>query len=376
MSSGMFIIQDDGSLIPMSEQPYDSEGLLQELIARYPDLLAGNQIRSGDPRRWLLVSREQGVAAEEGGGGRWSLDHLFLDQDAVPTLVEVKRSSDTRVRREVVGQMLDYAANAIAYWRVEEIRSRFEADCQQRSEAPDLLLADLLGERVDPEEFWQTVKTNLQAGKVRLVFVADHIPPELGRVVEFLNSQMDPAEVLAVEIPQYVGGSLRSLVPRVIGITAEAQQKKRLTPGRPWDEQTFFDELARVRGQQEAQAARTIHGWALESGLRPSWGSGRQLGAFTPFIEHKNISVCPFWLLTNGTIAICFGSLQYRLPFTDEMKRRELLDRLNAIRGIELAPERATNRYPTFPYTALQDPAALKQFLEAMEWTVDQIRAL
>jgi hypothetical protein len=34
-----------------------------------------------------------------------------FDQNAVPTLVEVKRSSDTRIRREVVGQMLDYAAN-------------------------------------------------------------------------------------------------------------------------------------------------------------------------------------------------------------------------------------------------------------------------
>lgn len=61
------------------------------------------------PRRWLLVSREWGVPREEGGGGHWSLDHLFLDQEGVPTLVEVKRSSDTRLRREVVGQMLDYA---------------------------------------------------------------------------------------------------------------------------------------------------------------------------------------------------------------------------------------------------------------------------
>jgi hypothetical protein len=40
----------------------------------------------------------------------------FVDQDAVPTFVEVKRSSDTRLRREVVGQMLDYAANASAHW--------------------------------------------------------------------------------------------------------------------------------------------------------------------------------------------------------------------------------------------------------------------
>jgi hypothetical protein len=64
----------------------------------------------GDPRRFLLVRREAPVPDRENGGIRWSIDHLFLDQDAIPTLVEVKRSSDTRIRREVVGQMLDYAA--------------------------------------------------------------------------------------------------------------------------------------------------------------------------------------------------------------------------------------------------------------------------
>ena len=57
------------------------------------------------------------------GPGRWSVDHLFLDQDSVPTLVEVKRSSDTRIRREVVGQLIDYAANAVVYWPVEMLRA-------------------------------------------------------------------------------------------------------------------------------------------------------------------------------------------------------------------------------------------------------------
>ncbi len=42
--------------------------------------------------------------------------------------------------------------------------------------------------------------------------------------MEFLNQQMDPAEVLAVEIKQYVGGDLKTLVPRVVGQTVEAQQ--------------------------------------------------------------------------------------------------------------------------------------------------------
>jgi hypothetical protein len=40
-----------------------------------------------------------------------------LDQDAIPAIVEVKRSTDTRIRREVVGQMLDYAANSVVYCR-------------------------------------------------------------------------------------------------------------------------------------------------------------------------------------------------------------------------------------------------------------------
>src|SRR5262249_49565633 len=163
------------------------------------------QMDGAAPRRWLLISREMGVPSEEEGGGRWSLDHLFLDQDAIPTLVEVKRSSDTRIRREVVGQMLDYAANAVVYWPVEAIRARFEEGCRQRGGDPAKELEGFLGPGAGAEEFWQKVKTNLQAARVRMVFVADTIPPELCRIVEFLNGQMDPAEVLAVEVKQFTG---------------------------------------------------------------------------------------------------------------------------------------------------------------------------
>jgi hypothetical protein len=87
----------------------------------YPNLLAGDQVGGDEPRRWLLISREVPVASDEEGSGRWSVDHLFLDQYAVPTIVEVKRSTDTRIRREVVGQMLDYAANAVVYWPIEAL---------------------------------------------------------------------------------------------------------------------------------------------------------------------------------------------------------------------------------------------------------------
>jgi hypothetical protein len=46
------------------------------------------------------------------------------------------------------------------------------------------------------------------------VFVADELPPELQRVIEFLNVQMNPAEVIGIEVRQYVGQGLKTLVRR------------------------------------------------------------------------------------------------------------------------------------------------------------------
>ena len=155
-------------------------------------------------------------------------------------------------------------------------------------EDPQQIVAEFLsGTETNEEEYWQKAKTNLQAGKVRLVFVADKVPTELRRVVEFLNQQMDPAEVLAVEIKQYVGGTLRTLVPRVIGQTAEAQQKKSSTTrgSRHWDEASFFEELS-AQAPASVEPARAIYEWATNRAFRIRWGKGKQYGSFYTTLEH------------------------------------------------------------------------------------------
>jgi hypothetical protein len=101
----------------------------------------------------LLIEQECGVPAREAGADRWSIDHLFIDQDAIPTIVEVKRSSDTRIRREVVGQMLDYAANATEHWRFDHMRERFAANCQRNGVDATRKLKEFLGDKVDLEDF-------------------------------------------------------------------------------------------------------------------------------------------------------------------------------------------------------------------------------
>jgi hypothetical protein len=221
----VFVLKDAETLVALQPAEFAREDDFQQLLAKFPSLLSGGQTDDTSPRRWLLLKREKSIPAEDGGGGRFSVDHLFIDQDGIPTLVEVKRQSDTRLRREVVGQMLDYAANAVLYWPIDQLRAEFEEGCLKNNLDPEEQIQKQLGAE-DVEGLWRLVKTNLEAGRIRMLFVADRIPAELRRIVEFLNEQMDPAEILALELRQFVGEGLRTIVPMVYGQTEGARQKK------------------------------------------------------------------------------------------------------------------------------------------------------
>ena len=80
LSSQIFVLQKDHNLVEMTEAEYDSEKLLQALLAKFPQLLSGEQIAPDCPRRWLLVSREQGVPDEEEDAvpDPWLLTALIL----------------------------------------------------------------------------------------------------------------------------------------------------------------------------------------------------------------------------------------------------------------------------------------------------------
>lgn len=207
----IYVRNEAGGLKPLTEKRFGKEEELQALLAKHPELLEGTQIRPNDPRRWILITREQDIA------DRWSLDHLVIDQDATPTLVEVKLGANPDARRKVVGQMLDYAAHAHTL-DVAELRRAFE----NQSNAEDLL-NKLIEDKYDNDRtFWEQVARNLKEKRIRLLFVADAIPDELARIVEFLNEQMPDIEVLAVEIKQFFTGTeSQTLVPRVIGRLAK-----------------------------------------------------------------------------------------------------------------------------------------------------------
>ena len=92
-----------------------------------------------------------------------------------------------------------------------------------------------------------------------------------------LNTQMDPAEVIAVELRQFVGEGVKTLVPRVLGQTATAIQKK--TPGvnerRQWNEASFFADAKEIQGLTESQiaAVRKLYDFSKDCCDSLTWGT-------------------------------------------------------------------------------------------------------
>lgn len=292
MEGGIYL-QDGEVLVEMIEEEYDSESVIQKNLADFPRLLAGDQMSSEEPRRWALIARETGVPDKEGGGDRWSADHLFVDQSGVPTIVEVKRSDDTRIRREVVGQMLDYVAHASIYWEARDLEVQFVEACQESDEIPEQVLAELTGED-ETDGFWEQVQANLRAGNVRLLFVADTIPNELKRVVEFLNEQMTPAEVLAIEIKQYVSDETRAFVPRLHGQTEEARSKKRSAARPNHGEDDLLADVSEKEASgsitsAEAEAIRELYRFVQSESDRYDFGGS------------TNVSVTARWEAIGGS---------------------------------------------------------------------------
>jgi hypothetical protein len=361
---------ENDNLVELKEQQYDSESLLQELLEKYPNLISGEQIDTSAPRKWWLIAREAGVSSSDDGGDRWYIDHLFLDQDGIPTLVEVKRSTDTRIRREVVGQMLDYAANAILYWPVEKIRYQFESNNKDKDS--NQILREFIGPGMDVNSFWDKVKTNLQAGRIRLIFVADRIPLELKRIIEFLNQQMDPAEVLGFEIPKYEGKGVKALVPKIVGRTAVSENRKNREE-QQWDEPSFIKDITIKRGLEEAVIAQKIINYSKNKGLRLDWGYGKADGSFYPVFDYNYISYWMIGVWSSGYIEFQFQHMKSRPPFDKESKRIELIKLLNVIEGIKI-PLDSNNRRPNIPLAILNSKNNYSKFENVMDWYLQEVK--
>jgi len=378
----IYLLSDEEGkdLQALEAQPYDSEDLLQTLLEKYPDLMAGEQVNSESPRRWLLVKREMGVPDTEYSGNRWSLDHLFLDQDGVPTLVEVKRATDTRARREVVAQMLDYASNAVLHWPLERIQSDLEETCAANNRECDEAILTLMDassesseERID--KFWQSVKTNMEAGRLRLVFLADEIHRDLLHIVEFLNRQMNPCEVIAVELKQYVGQGLRTLVPRVIGQSVEAQRRKspkQIKEGRDWSREEFMEWVSRSRGDNAISRITRIASLAEDFDLELDWGTNKITPDLWIGVKREGEILWAFDIWKSCGLAFRPALLQVNPVFQTSSAQAKLIEIWNTVDGFAYDPDKAWQKAAQIETLSEH---SFNHLVSVLRWTLQAIKS-
>ena len=203
----------------------DEKGELQDLLESELNLIPGDQINNDDPPQWLLVKREMPVPDPSSGGDRWSIDFFLSDQHAFPTFVECKRYANTQSRREVVGQVLEYAANAHHYWDREQLREMASTSAGKRGCSLEEEFRRL-GVRDTEDEYFDRVVENLREGQLRIIFFLENSPDELRSIVDFLNKQTERTEFLIVEARLFEMEGMRIAVPSVFGYTEQARRIK------------------------------------------------------------------------------------------------------------------------------------------------------
>jgi len=188
-----------GEWAPPSVTSYSTEAHLQSVLGSQPSLLPGV---GASP-----------VAVREIQTGSGPLDVLVIDVDGQITLVECKLASNSEIRREIVGQVLDYASSL---WRM----SFDDLDSRWRQRHPDQLgildALDLDGE--EASSVATAIEQNLAAGRFNVVLAVDVINNGLRRIVEFLNDRTaSDLSIVAIQLRYARHDDVEILVPTVYG---------------------------------------------------------------------------------------------------------------------------------------------------------------
>lgn len=282
---------------------------LQHLLEKNPHLLPSEQIYPDEPPQWLLVRREMPVIDPGSGAERWSIDFLFVDHMAIPTLVECKRCNDTRSRREVIAQMLEYAANGHHYWAAEELQAQAQDSAGGLEALTAWITRSYAGGGVG--DFFEAVVANLRKATMRLVFFLEESPYELRSLVEFLNDQLKETEVLLVEARLYDSPSGRFVVPWLLGYTEQARIAKRESRAQvvrqagAKGEEAFLAAIAQPTLSQEVRSAieSFLQSWSTADQQVPHWSFGVNAIMVAPMLPKRGL----FQIGRNGDLSLYFG---------------------------------------------------------------------
>lgn len=178
MNSGARILAPVSFSASKKADGYD-EAWLRDLIFAHPQAMPVNEL---DPAYGPLISICKELYTKAG-----YIDALFMNPLGMPTLVECKLWRSPEARREVVGQILDYA-RTLKKWTFSDLqREAARARREQSFELAAHVSNHSAGVNFDEAMFADNVARNLQKGRLLLLVVGDGIREGVEAIAEYLQ---------------------------------------------------------------------------------------------------------------------------------------------------------------------------------------------
>jgi hypothetical protein len=362
----MKILIQDKHRVRKLEEGYASEEEMQTFLRDHAELIPVDDIELGTPPL-LCIGWEVSVASG-------SEDLLYVDETGLLTIVETKLRKNPGARREVVGQVLEYGAQASG-WSPNDIEVKAQkflssGDCPE--EYRGLTLEQALQyflERADTpvregfsyEQFLNLVNANLERGHIRLVIAIDEPPDPLLRIVEFVNRFSERFEMYLIQLKRFHDSATGQniFVPALFGRIARAESKRR--PGRQWDKESFLQQASERCPESLSVVKRLIKFAEDERGVM--WGRGASIATFQfalTLLSGKRVPA--FYVGADGKMSIDFWTLKKWLEPGVVASYRDALALAKDIPREAIS----TDTWKEFDVTALSSQQSQKAFRQAV----------
>lgn len=167
--------------IPLEEKVFN-EDWIQELIFKNPSLLPVHEIDKAYDGI-IPIGREINTPVGP-------IDNLFINTDGCLTLVETKLWRNPQARREVVGQIIDYAKEIIK-WSYSDldnsVRTYNAVYHNQNAGLLETIKSKVPMDDMEEKEFVDNVVRNIKRGRFLLLIVGDGIRESVEDMVDYLS---------------------------------------------------------------------------------------------------------------------------------------------------------------------------------------------
>jgi hypothetical protein len=369
VSKRKILLIDGRNITPLSETEFTGEGKLQDYLEEYPTLIPLADIVEG-ASDLICIGRE--VAAGPG-----SIDLLCIDKDGLLTVVETKLRRNREARREVIGQIIEYASYA-SQWTADDvyrIANEYIAKSTKVSErykdkTLETIMQEIIGPEILDEDFRAKIEQNLRDGRIRLIIAVDELIEPLRATVTFLNSHSN-FDVLLLQVTDFQETEGRKvLVPLLFGYSTKSGGGSRGT--KHWDEVSFLADTKERCEPKVAKIVTKLYDFFKGHADKISWGRGISYGSFTFRKSRHGVLTSVFTINSNGSGYIGFGPMVSTGVNGDIL--RDFRAKLNEIPGINIPVEAVElGKFPSFTLEALTNADNLRNFQNAVLALCQQI---